>query len=68
MLGGISGYLVTETTDESPERVGLVQRLTCAYLRSTLGSGDSAWDAASAELAEAPSPLGRIESKKVPKR
>jgi hypothetical protein len=34
MLGGISGYLVTETTDENPERVAAVQRLTCAYLQS----------------------------------
>jgi hypothetical protein len=36
MLGGISGYLVTETTDEYPERVLAVQRLTWAYLNSLL--------------------------------
>lgn len=35
-LGGISGYDVAETTDESPERVATVQRLTTAYLRSQL--------------------------------
>ncbi|MEV6236284.1 alpha/beta fold hydrolase [Lentzea sp. NPDC051838] len=35
-LGGVSGYDVAETTDESPERVALVQRLTTAYLRSRL--------------------------------
>ena len=35
-LGGISGYNVTETTDENPERVALIQRLTWAYLRSAL--------------------------------
>ncbi len=40
-LGGVSGYDVAETTDESPERVALVQRLTTAYLRSQLnGTGD----------------------------
>jgi hypothetical protein len=40
-LGGISGYDVAETTDESPERVALVQRLTTAYLRSQLlGTAD----------------------------
>lgn len=35
-LGGVSGYDVAETTDESPERVATVQRLTTAYLRSQL--------------------------------
>ncbi|MFI1993706.1 alpha/beta hydrolase family protein [Actinoplanes sp. NPDC020271] len=32
-LGGINGYLSTETTDESPERVALIQRVTTAFLR-----------------------------------
>jgi fermentation-respiration switch protein FrsA (DUF1100 family) len=31
-LGGITGYGVTETTDENPERVALIQRVTTAYL------------------------------------
>jgi len=35
-LGGVSGYDVAETTDESPERVATVQRLTTAYLRGQL--------------------------------
>ncbi|RAS65576.1 chlorophyllase-like protein [Lentzea atacamensis] len=40
-LGGVSGYDVAETTDESPERVAAVQRLTTAYLRSQLlGTAD----------------------------
>lgn len=42
-LGGISGYNVTETTDENPERVALIQRLTWAYLRTALGVDGSAW-------------------------
>jgi len=62
-LGGISGYTVTETTDESPERVALIQRLTWAYLRSALYPADPCWPAASAELMESTDPLGRIESK-----
>jgi len=62
-LGGISGYASTETTDESPARVALIQRLTWAYLRSALYPGDPSWSAASAELAESADPLGRIESK-----
>lgn len=36
-LGGIGGYAISETTDENPERVALVQRLTWAYLRDALG-------------------------------
>ena len=62
-LGGITGYSVTETTDESPERVALIQRLTSAFLRSTLYPEDTAWPAASAELASDNDPLGRIDSK-----
>lgn len=33
LLGGISGYLVTETTDEDPARVAAVQQVTTEYLR-----------------------------------
>jgi len=62
-LGGISGYNVTETTDENPERVALIQRLTWAYLRSALYPEDSSWSAARKALIESPNLLGRIESK-----
>lgn len=62
-LGGIPGYEVKETTDESPERVALIQRLTWAYLRNALGLDDSSWPAACAALEESANPLGRIESK-----
>jgi dienelactone hydrolase len=62
-LGGISGYTSAETTDENPERVALVQRLTWAFLRSALDPADPSWSAASAELAASPDPLGRVESK-----
>ncbi|MER8185903.1 chlorophyllase [Kitasatospora sp. NPDC094015] len=62
-LGGISGYDVAETTDENPERVAAVARLTLAYLRSRLYPGDAAWSAARAALAAEPDPIGRIESK-----
>ncbi|MFS8095955.1 alpha/beta fold hydrolase [Lentzea alba] len=37
-LGGVSGYDVAETTDESPERVATVQRLTTAYLHTRLNN------------------------------
>ncbi|MGW4401501.1 alpha/beta hydrolase family protein [Amycolatopsis nivea] len=55
-LGGISGYEAKETTDESPERVALQQRLTTAYLRSALIPGDDSWSGVE------DSPLGRVES------
>lgn len=63
LLGGISGYLVTETTDENPERVATVQQLTWAYLRSALYPEDSAWTVACTELMESPNPPGRVENK-----
>jgi predicted dienelactone hydrolase len=62
-LGGISGYDVAETTDENPERVVAVQRLTWAYLRTELYPGDPAWQTARDALAAGPNPLGRVESK-----
>ncbi|HET6289511.1 MAG TPA: alpha/beta fold hydrolase [Amycolatopsis sp.] len=64
-LGGVSGYDVAETTDENPERVAAVQRLTWAYLRSELYPGDSAWQVACEKLAAVPDPLGRVEAKEV---
>lgn len=61
-LGGILGPGRTETTDENPARVALVQRLTTAYLRSALYPQDPAWRIARSALAEELEPLGRIES------
>lgn len=65
LLGGISGYLVTETSDENPERVAAVQQLTWAYLRSALYPEDSAWATARTELMESANPLGRVDGKLV---
>ncbi len=62
-LGGVSGYDVAETTDENPERVAAVQRLTWAYLRTALYPEDPAWPAARAALMDSPNPLGRVECK-----
>jgi hypothetical protein len=59
---GVSGYNAAKTTDESPERVATVQRLTWAYLRSALYPEDPAWSAASAALASL-TELGRLECK-----
>lgn len=57
-LGGIPGYGVTETTDESPQRVALIQRASTAYLRSAFNPGDPAWSQVD------PGPLGRVESRR----
>jgi hypothetical protein len=62
-LGGIAGYEVKETTDENPERVALIQRLTWAYLRHALDIEDSSWPAMQKALSESSNPLGRVESK-----
>jgi pimeloyl-ACP methyl ester carboxylesterase len=50
MLGGISGFEAAETTDENPDRVAIVQRMSWAWLRSNFYSGDAAWDDARAAL------------------
>lgn len=63
LLGGISGDLVTETSDENPDRVAIVQKLTWAYLRSALYPEDSVWSAACAELKADSSLLGKIDQK-----
>ncbi|OAR26480.1 chlorophyllase [Streptomyces sp. ERV7] len=62
-LGGVSGYDVAETTDENPERVAAVARLTCAYLRSELYPGDPAWQTARDALATDTDPVGQVTSK-----
>ncbi|MFE1828107.1 alpha/beta hydrolase family protein [Streptomyces yangpuensis] len=62
-LGGIAGYDAAETTDESPERVDAVARLTAAYLRTQLHPGDNAWQTTYEALTTGPDPAGRVESK-----
>jgi hypothetical protein len=62
-MGGISGYSVTETTDESPERFALIQRVTAAYLRSSLDLGDDGWLQVRTDLQDDRHPLGRLESR-----
>ncbi len=63
MLGGISGYDAGETTDESPEKVALIQKLTLAYLRSALYPEDSSWEDAKKVIREGNDPKEGIECK-----
>lgn len=62
-LGGIVGYNSAETTDENPERVALIQRVTTAYLRTALGVDAGSFAAVSAAVAQDPDPAGRLDSK-----
>lgn len=61
-LGGVSTWDAQETDDESPERLGAVQRLTWAYLRSQLFEGDEAWKTAASAL-EGLQEIGSVEIK-----
>jgi dienelactone hydrolase len=60
MLGGITGFLVRETTDENPDRVAAVQQVTLAYLRSTLYPEDTAWAEVCSEWSNNANPPGQI--------
>lgn len=62
-LGGIAGYDAAETTDESPERVEFVGRMTWAYLQTALHLRKGAWSAATAALTAMNRPLGQVHSK-----
>ncbi|MGZ2260068.1 alpha/beta hydrolase family protein [Roseobacter sp. A03A-229] len=63
LLGGITGYGVTDTTDESPARVSAVRELSTAYLRSALYCDDTAWSEAANAFAKASDLQGHIEEK-----
>ncbi|MES9509312.1 chlorophyllase [Streptomyces sp. NPDC000609] len=62
-LGGIAGYDAAETTDENPERVAALARLSAAYLRTQLHPGAPAWQIMREALTTGPGPMGRVESK-----
>ncbi|WP_030383762.1 alpha/beta hydrolase family protein [Streptomyces sp. NRRL S-241] len=62
-LGGVPGYEVAETTDESPARVALIQQLSTTFLRRALLGEDSGWKTAVTALEADANPLGKLESK-----
>ena len=62
-LGGIMGYDLKETDDENPERLAVTQRMTWAYLHSTLNSDDTSWKAATQALGEYCSSLATVIAK-----
>lgn len=58
-LGGINGYESTETTDDHPEGVALIQQFAWAYLHHALDIEHSSWTAAEQALAASSNPLCR---------
>jgi len=61
-LGGIVGYEVAETTDENPERVAVIQRMSTAYLRTALHVDENSWPAARAALGDTDA-IGQVDTK-----
>ena len=64
MLGGISGYAVNETTDENPQRVATIQKMTLAYLDWRLKGDSAAWISACKSLHDERPKQGEILIKK----
>lgn len=63
MLGGVTGYDAEETTDENPERVAIIQKMTTAYLRSALTEEAGYWNNALQEMNETASAQAMVVSK-----
>ncbi|GAA3936417.1 alpha/beta hydrolase family protein [Microbacterium soli] len=62
-LGGIVGYEVAETTDESPERVAVIQDASTAYLRAALRGEEEAWQAATERIRRHSNAIARVDSR-----
>ena len=62
-LGGIPNHEAKEATDERPQRVAAIQRLSTACLRSAPYPADAAWRDAVAEVKGSTEPEGQIETK-----
>ncbi|MEY9837991.1 alpha/beta hydrolase family protein [Streptacidiphilus sp. EB103A] len=63
LLGGISGYDAEETTDENPDTVAALARLTAAYLHTHFQPDDHTWQTACQALTTGTDTAGRVESK-----
>ncbi|KAK7937965.1 alpha/beta-hydrolase [Apiospora aurea] len=61
-LGGVDGWDAVGTPDTDPQRLGTVQRMTWAYLRSQLYEGDTAW-ADACEALKGLRELGDVQNK-----
>jgi predicted dienelactone hydrolase len=62
-LGGIPNYEAAETTDENPERVAVLARLSAAYLRAAATGERAVWNRAREAFARDGGGVGRIDTK-----
>ena len=62
-LGGIPNYEAAETTDENPERVAVLSRLTTAYLSAAVTGDGAVWRRAREAFDREAGAIGRIDSK-----
>lgn len=63
IYGGISGWDVAETSDESPERVAFVCESILAYIRSAMDSSDNSWEQLQKDFENDPHAKARIDNK-----
>lgn len=63
LLGGISGYDAAETSDEKPERLAFVQKMTTAFLTSLFNPEDKTWQTEVDALKKESNAEGKVESK-----
>jgi len=63
IYGGISGWDVAETSDESPERVAFVCESILAYIRSAMDSNDKSWKQLEEDFENDPNAKARIDNK-----
>ena len=63
IYGGVSGWDVAETSDESPERVAFVCESILAYIRSAMDSSDNSWEQLQKDFENNPNAKARIDNK-----
>jgi hypothetical protein len=62
-LGGIVNPEARERTDERPQRIAAIQRISTAFLRRALYGEEAAWEAAVDGVELSAEPEGRVETK-----
>ncbi|WP_333577429.1 alpha/beta hydrolase family protein [Sphingobacterium sp.] len=63
IYGGVSGWDVAETSDESPERVAFVCESILAYICSAMDSNDNSWKLLQKDFENDPNAKARIDIK-----
>jgi hypothetical protein len=63
IYGGISGWDVAETTDESPQLVAFLCESILAYIRSAMDPSDNSWEQLQKDFQNDPNAKARIDNK-----